>query len=65
MDAGRIQHGGWHYAEKGVSKTVNLAPGSQRSHERVLSIVREEALRDRLIARDERALVELVDVATP
>ncbi len=33
--------------------------------ERRLTVVREEALRQRLLARDEQALVELVDVATP
>lgn len=32
---------------------------------RLLTVAREASLRERLIARDERALVELVDLATP
>jgi len=37
----------------------------ERSERRLLALEREASLRARLIARDERALVELVDLATP
>lgn len=38
---------------------------SRKYAERHLQLARQESLRQRIIARDERALVELIDVATP
>ncbi|MEP6573363.1 MAG: sigma-70 family RNA polymerase sigma factor [Gemmatimonadota bacterium] len=46
----------------------NAAAGSgdtSRAGGRLLSLEGERSLRDRLLARDEQALVELIDVATP
>lgn len=42
-----------------------MSQSAERSERRLLALEREASLRARLIARDERALVELVDVATP
>ena len=44
---------------------MSLTPSARPSSARQLSIVREGELRQRLLARDEQALVELVDLATP
>ncbi len=45
-----------------VSKQTRSTRGASR---RFLSVEQENSLRDRLLARDERALVELIDLATP
>ena len=44
---------------------MRLAPGTRPSGARQFSLVREGELHQRLLARDEQALVELVDLATP
>lgn len=40
-------------------------PTPERGQGQIMSVAREGSLRSRLIARDERALVELIDVASP
>ena len=42
-----------------------MAGRDSERHGRLLKIGRERSLRERLVARDERALAELVEVATP
>ena len=44
---------------------MSQRPGARSTETRSLNIVREGDLLQRLIARDEQALVELVDLATP
>jgi RNA polymerase sigma factor (sigma-70 family) len=44
---------------------MSLMSGARTAAGRRLGIVREEDLRQRLVARDEQALVELVELATP
>ncbi len=41
------------------------APAGRRSGVKLVGLAREASLRERLIARDEQALVELVELATP
>ena len=44
---------------------MSFARGARATRNRPLSVAREGDLRQRLLARDEQALVELVDLATP
>src|ERR671920_677346 len=41
------------------------APDAAPARGRLVGLAREASLRERLVARDEQALVELIDLATP